>query len=150
MDDPVILPILEAIHACMCAELDDNLCLCYVSHGSGDMPAIPSIGRGVAWVGVSRIFPASGFGVEPEVGQSCSTGLNAELVLGVVRCYAVTKDNPNPDQSLEYARQMLSDMNALRRAVLCCDAIEDRELGEWTPLGPEGGLYGGSWNLTVG
>lgn len=151
MDDPYILPILESLHSCVCAEINDPLCMCYIAHGSAEPPAVPVVGRGVVWVGVNRVFPALGFGVEPEAGtQGCGTGLNAELVLGALRCYSVTRDNPSPDQSLEYTRQMLADMNALRRAALCCAAIEDKELGEWTPIGPEGGVYGGVWTLTVG
>lgn len=155
VSDHLILPKVEKLHTCVCDTLTakglDAACKCMMLPGSVFPPSEPAPGHGVAWVGVSRIYPSSSFGVQAAPADvKCRTGLTAELNIGVIRCMAITKDGPTPDQSAEYMDKMLADMQALREAVLCCDhGIEDIGLGDWTPYGPIGGVFGGYWTVEV-
>jgi hypothetical protein len=51
------------------------------------------------------------------------------------------------------ARLYMSDLRAMRRAIMCC-AKQERErvfsLGDWSPIPAQGGVSGGIWSVTVG
>lgn len=40
-------------------------------------------------------------------------------------------------------------MRALHQAIVCCD-LDPVVLGTYTPVGPQGGLVGGYWQINVG
>ena len=46
---------------------------------------------------------------------------------------------------LTYMDKQMADMAAMRRAIVCCNGdFDDIILGQYTPLGPAGGVYGGT------
>jgi hypothetical protein len=163
--DPV-LPLADALLACLCAAVADTgnpVCACCVHPGlSTPMDycdcECSSGGNGQAWVRVNRIYPAGArfpqqsFEVEP-----CKIpSWGVELVMGVYRCVATLDDDGRPptcDQVEADATKILLDAAAMRVAAVCCfgTAEEDRTaiVGEWSPIGPNGGCAGGFMSVTV-
>lgn len=153
---------LESLAACLCAELVDvgpDLCFCGVIIGEDtyDLSGIgdcESGGCGQAWVRVTSSYMASELGVQDTDGGNCNLELNVELEIGVLRCLEIPDrgEANTPAELLAAFRQQQADMLAVRRSVLCCDAvdIEDVIMGVFSPIGPQGGLYGGVWTVVLG
>jgi hypothetical protein len=70
----------------------------------------------------------------------------------VLRCISIEEDGGvmDPADMLAAVNQQIEDMMAMRRALLCCDAIESSVMGLYTPVGPDGGLVGGTWLVSIG
>lgn len=168
-DDPVIA-LAERLLACLCEVLPStvggDVCVCCLNPGVetpmdyccectvGDQPA-----EGQAWVSVVKIFPSTRFPAQQLDRAACGqgSGFVAELVMGVYRCAPVSDARGNPptcDQQMAVTEKILSDAAAMRQAVRCCfrDEVEapDVLIGEWVPLGPQGGCAGGAQLVTVG
>ena len=149
-DDLSIWPQLLTLKACLEAELTKRNLFpaCYVHLFPGTVPDY-SGKKDIAFIMLGSAFPTSGFPLADPFGKAGSR-LAASVSIAVVRCIKVTA-NPLPAaEQLEYVRLQMADMAAMREAVRCCTDLKDRALGAYTPLGPEGGLYGGSWEVFVG
>lgn len=151
--DDAIMPALAKLRDCLCNELDKSGlsadCDCVLIHGLGTNVAPPAPGKGFAWVGVTGAFASKDF-PNPDVSRSvCATPLAASFVMGVVRCFQVNPRGESGEDMLRWLDKQMADMQAMRRAILCC-GVEDVSLGTYTPIGPEGGAFGGSWTGTVG
>lgn len=154
--DAIIFPGLLKLKDCLCSELAsaglDGQCQCVLLHGAGAQPALPSAGKGVAWVGLNSIFPSTTFPEPSESASSCSAPLAASVTVGVIRCYQVKTSGESEEDMRTYMDLQMADMAAMRRAILCCADIEgvDVDLGTYSPIGPEGGIYGGMWSSVIG
>ena len=92
-------------------------------------------------------------GTESWDGGSCAPTLNLTLEVGVLRCFVIPEDGEAPTATEVTAAGLraMSDMIALRCAALdqseTDDAVDfDSVSAEgWSPSGPSGGQYGGSW-----
>ena len=162
--DPV-LPLAERLLACLCERLIDTVagpaCVCCLYHGT-TVPmdycdSVSAEGNGQAWVRVNRIYPAGArFPVQSfEVTPCKIPSWGVELVMGVYRCVAVLDDAGNPptcDQITADATKLLSDAAAMRLAAVCCfpeGADTIAVVGDYQPLGPQGGCAGGALSITV-
>lgn len=154
-DDTLIWPAMEALSACLCAELavaellpDD--CFCGLMPGS-ETPFDYS--NGMAWVRLVNAFPSNEFPtVESTLRGSCQAPLAAELEIGVLNCApGITSTGvlPTQEQQFEATRLQIATMAAVRRAIVCCE-VDTLLLGSYTPIGPDGGLVGGSWQVWIG
>ena len=154
--DAVIFPALLKLKDCLCNELDQaglsELCDCELLHGLGAFPDQPAIGKGIAWVGLNSIFPSKLFPSPDGDIENCTAPLAAAVSIGVIRCYKVRERGETLDEMRGYLDMQMADMAAMRRAIVCCAKDEDIavSLGTYTPLGPDGGSYGGVWNPTIG
>lgn len=158
--DRRIYPMLVELNACLCAELGDaSPCFCGILMGA-DVP-VEYAGQcedencGAAYVRVVNSYPSVDF-PEPDVSASCNSVMAYSLAVGVLRCVSLGDDDgtpPSPEEMNELTLQMLSDMQAIRRAIQCClgSNFEDLEyvLGAYTPLPMQGGVAGGETLLTV-
>lgn len=100
------------------------------------------------WVRVVQIAPATA----PEsFGGSCAISLRITLEVGVLRCVPIPEGGEAPTASdvLEAAQISMDDMNTVQCAAMSSDAFDRISLGVWTPLGPQGGQYGGVWSFTA-
>lgn len=91
-----------------------------------------------------RTKPGSGF-------NACAI-LFWEVVLavGVIRCVAVSAEDgtaPSDEAITADAWQFLSDLAAIQEALAC--RVDLAGVGDFTPLGPQGGCAGGEWQFTV-
>lgn len=153
--DSLIMPILQAVLQCVCDEfteagLNDH-CECALIPGVGSTPFPPAPGMGTAWVGVNYIYPTTAI-PEQAIGGDCSANLGANITVGSMRCYKITKETPSVDDMLLYMDKQMADMAALRRAIMCCDGLKDYEMvvGQYTPIEFTGGMFGGAWTVDVG
>ena len=71
--------------------------------------------------------------------------------MGVQRCPTLGDAHRNPTgaESLADTLRQLSDLRAMRAAMRCCFDSVPIVPGEYTPIGPEGMCFGGSWTFTA-
>lgn len=95
------------------------------------------------WVRVTGITP-SNTEIEGWDG-SCAMGTSIGLEVGVIRCLEVPEGGEAPYASdvLVAATQAMTDMTLVRCAALSCEVWDGLDVGDWTPLGPQGGQVGG-------
>jgi hypothetical protein len=81
----------------------------------------------------------------------CALTLRLDLEVGVLRCIEIEEDGEAPTASdvLAAAVQAMTDMNAILCAAMACEVWDAINVGQWTPSGPLGGQYGGTWTFTV-
>jgi hypothetical protein len=75
--------------------------------------------------------------------------------MGILRCINVGDPDgggPSPAELHEAAQLQIADALVMQRALFCCDGIPNSDviLGLYQSLGPEGGLVGGSYNMSIG
>lgn len=115
------------------------------------------------WVRVTNITPTA-INSEGFDGQQCDVSLDIGLEVGILRCIEVPEGGEAPKTAdvLAAAMQAISDMNAIQCAALNCKTTKTQDgetyevetfgsvdIGQWSPLGPLGGQYGGVWTFTV-
>lgn len=154
---------LQAISACLCAQILDpdngvpDVCYCGVVPG-----ATPPAGYagdcskkcGMAWVRLVSVYPSSSTGVISTVPARCDTGMGMDVEVGILRCMSVGDDQgnlPPPAEQVAAVELQMADLMVMWKAILCCDAIPSGDvlLGQYQPVGPEGGLVGGIFNLAM-
>ena len=100
------------------------------------------------------VYPADGVGDANINAGNCGAGMGADVEIGIVRC-AATGDAlgnpPTPTQLLDEAALQYADAEAIRRAVVCCPTLPSKDviMGTYDPLGPAGGLVGGTWDIQI-
>lgn len=147
---------VEALAACLCEQLggQDNMCFCGVL--VGETTIADYIGDcedcGMAWVRVSAMYPAVGVNLPSTLPNNCNAMLGVDIEIGVLRCISVGASDGSPPTAAEMlasAQEVSDDALAMRRAVICCPADIDYVLGTYSPIGPQGGIVGGTWNLSL-
>lgn len=156
-DDTVIWPSLLELAGCLEGEYaDEDFCFIGIIHGQqapwdyGD--------KGMAWVRLTNAYPSTDFPA-PDDGAGCGALLAFEIEIGVLRCApmpnSVNGKLPGVQEHEDAAREAVGDLRAIRRAIQCCfgshgqQRFRDMILGDYQPLGPMGGVTGGTWTLTV-
>jgi hypothetical protein len=100
------------------------------------------------WVRVMNVAPAPA----PEGWDGdCALTLRLDLEVGVLRCLEIEDggEAPTATDVLAAAVQAMTDMNAILCAAMGCEVWDAINVGQWTPSGPLGGQYGGTWTFTV-
>lgn len=113
---------------------------------TGDAP------DGMAWVRLSTSYPSFEPGLQIESPlDSFNAPLGYELELGIVRSMPIPEEGIDAPEAAAVVDLQMRDMLTMRRAVLCCATFErgDVLLGPYTPLGPEGGVVGGTFQLGI-
>lgn len=148
----LIEPLLASMLDCASASLDPSPSR--VVMAPGGVVAWDDCCDGQVWtrlVSLSPVYPASG------QGQKCGPLLwLATIGIGVLRCAAVLDDQgvaPLPMKLNADTFQMTQDAADLSRSIQCDMASlpgqQRLSMGNWMPLGPEGGCVGGEWTVTL-
>ncbi len=161
--DPVALPILQALVACLeqevqhlavppkvtCLRPGDRIELLIAQNRD-------ECCEGLAWVRLAGIYPSTNFPTQDEDYQRCQTGWGVVVEMGIGRCAPVGDENrlPSCDEWTASAEAVAGDAAALRRTLLCFKTLEDFRYtmyvpGLWTPMTTEGGCVGGAMSVTV-
>lgn len=152
---------LAALAECLCAELakagSPDVCFCGILPGevaSSDYMGGCGTKNGMAWVRVKNLYPATSVGTPDITVGNCNKELGIDVEMGIMRVYSVgdSRGNPpTPAQSLEAAALQIMDAETMLRAISCCDAISGRDfvLSQYDPAGPEGGVVGGMWTISM-
>lgn len=107
---------------------------------------------GAAWVRMVTGYPSMEPGLQIESPlDSLIAPMGYELEVGIVRSLPIPEEGLDPAQSAEVTTLQMRDMLCIRAAILCCTIFErgDLLLGPYTPLGPEGGTVGGSFQVGI-
>lgn len=159
-----VLPVAESLLSCLEEQLsiyDAGACRTFIAPGNA--PAwdfcchCETNAEGMAWVQIASVFPSDDF-PSPQTGaMRCKpSGYGVVMNVGVLRCASALDDNgrpPSSDRLTAEAAKVMRDRAIVNEAITCC-FLADADpgtyvIGEWTPLGPDGGCVGGSTQLTV-
>lgn len=101
-----------------------------------------------AWVRVESVVPTS---TVDGWDDDCSTVLEITLEVGILRCFGIEEDGEAPTASdvLWAAAQSMTDMKVIYDAAMSSGAWSKINSGAWSPEGPLGGQYGGTWTFVV-
>jgi len=153
---------LSALAECLCAEILNpvwgvpDVCTCGVVPGevaSAEQTGNCQTKCGQAWVRLVGLYPMAQIGTPQTEAGNCGAGLGMDVEVGIMRCITVGDGRgnpPTPEQYLAATQLQITDALIMRTAIECCPALPSRDtiLGLYQPLGPEGGLVGGLWNLS--
>ena len=106
-------------------------------------------GGGQLWVRAVNVLPGW---PRQDNEQKCGIRLaTAVLAVGVIRCAHTLDDqgnSPTPAEMTSDTTRIMEDMEDMLSGVM-----ENYEwtytMGQWTPLGPDGGCAGGEWIVNV-
>jgi hypothetical protein len=160
VEDKVAWPVLVKMADCLCKEIVDAglppTCICSPFPGEAIAADYVTKDEGMAWVRVSSVFPSANFPAQDQVARGCLMPLAVQLEVGVLFCAPVSDRRstkpPRLPAMFDSARMQMAAMAAMLRAIECClgqDRQKGVALGAYTPIGPEGGVVGGSWLITV-
>ena len=155
---------LAALATCLCAELQDpinevpDVCFCGLIPGN----AIPveytgdcDDKCGAAWVRLISVYPSDSIGVIVTDPGNCSHGIGIDVEMGIIRCISVGDEQGNPPTAAELLAATdlaIRDATLMMKVLNCCDAVppKDMVLGQYQAIGPEGGIIGGSFFVSMG
>lgn len=152
---------LEALAQCLCEAIASNdlpdLCFCGMLPGEtviADYAGDCEDSNGMAWVRLTNLYPSVQLGAQNTQPGNCASMLGIDAEIGVFRTFPVgTQDGepPTPAQMLYASELAIADAMAMRQAIYCCDALPgvDLMVGNYTPVGPVGGVYGGLWTIAL-
>jgi hypothetical protein len=153
-----LVDVMDGVRVCLADALEHSRdgAPCFIALYSGAQVAADHCGCGadgcgMAWVRLARAFPSSNFPA-PDVTINVSSPIAAMLEVGAMRCVPVGKGpaGPTAADQINATLSQVSDMEQIRKALGCCDVLEDRDtsLGTYSPMG-SGGCAGGAWSIAV-
>lgn len=156
-EDVAIWPALASLTSCLCQEIVASglpeVYICTPLPGEQIAAEYVSEDAGMAWTRLVSAFPSTTFPAQALVG--CFAPLAFEVELGVLYCAPEPgADGSPPDMAAQFdaTRLQVAAMAAMRRALLCCFPTgnsKDLILGPYAPIGPDGGVVGGTWTVWV-
>jgi hypothetical protein len=156
--DTDIWPALNRLVDCLCTELAAaGLDTCYCGLLPGDQIAAQYVDQrtrqGMAWVRLVGGWPYSTFPAQ-DSRALCAGPVAFEVEIGSLFCapaFADSRGNPpSLAAQLEAVRVQMAAMAAMRRAIVCCLGTgKNAVLGQYVPIGPEGDVVGGTWNVII-
>jgi hypothetical protein len=138
--DPVLGPILNAFHACLCAyfvKAGRPVCQCALVPGNSAPPAdrcdcaCDNGGAGQAWVRWVRDTPYLATGATQNRRQCVQFRTRKIIEAGVYRCVSGPGEDgtpPDVDARERDAWGLIYDRNILRSAVACCPVFRGKQL----------------------
>lgn len=161
----MIFTKIAALAECLCEQINDpssgvpGVCFCGIVPGEvanaeylGDCDGC----GGMAWVRLANAYPSVTVGVADVTTGNCSKGLGVDVEIGIMRCMPVAGDESGaepvkPEDLLAAALIQHADVAVMHRALRCCSALDPKDfiIGQYTPLGPEGGVVGGFITISM-
>lgn len=154
--DRLVWPAMTSLISCLCQEVVasglPDLCFCGLLPGENVPGDYVSEDGGMAWVRLVNAYPSSVFPGQDSTA-TCVSPLAFELEVGLLYCAPVIGERGEiPDVAAQFdaVQVQTAGMVAMRRALVCClrpgvDAV----LGVYTPVGPDGMVVGGTWQVYV-
>jgi len=163
LDQNVIYDRLTLLAACLCTAIEDpdngvpGVCFCGIVPGdsvpaeyAGDCNTV----CGIAWIRLVSAYPSNAVGVLKTEPGNCAFGLGMDVEMGILRCITIGDPDgtgPSPQELVDAAQLQIADALVMQQALFCCDGVPNKDviLGLYQSLGPEGGLVGGSYNMSM-
>ncbi len=152
-----VFTLLTELQACMCEQFQriadegtaPELCFCGII--AGEMVPFDYGEGGMAWVRPALIAPMEVNTTSS--GGACAIEYDVTVSLGVIRCAPMLSDQgelPTVAEQFEAFATQTRDMGILHWVISCCPTSIGSKptLGEYTPVGPDGGVVGGAWTAT--
>ena len=162
MSDIPIFDRLVTIRDCLCTQIEvDGLCavqFCGIVPGeaaAGDyFNCAGGPKNGMAWVRLDSAYMATAVGQADLTINNCAKDTGFDVEVGIMRCANIVAEQgrpANPKKVHEAAAQQIADMETMIRAIRCCDEISNKDhvIGNYQPLGPEGGIVGGILTVSL-
>ncbi len=154
---------VQALAACLCAEIQDpengvpDVCFCGVIPGDAAVAQYAGNCKdkcGMAWVRLASAYPANAPGIILTEASTCTTGMGADIEIGMLRCMTVGDERgnmPSPQEQTDAFELQMADLMVMWKAILCCNAFPGKDilLSQYQPAGPEGGLVGGTFTISI-
>lgn len=157
-----IQAILTDLASCLCGQLNADgqtkTCFCGVVTGATDVNDTFSDCEnldGRATVRLAGAYPAETAGEAATRKQNLKLGIGIDIELKIERTIDIDPDDLtiSEAQHLAMVTQEVLDMKAVFQAVGCCEGFKANDVdvlvGTWTPLGPQGMVYGGTLPIFV-
>lgn len=105
---------------------------------------------GLAWVQLTAQYPSTNVAQPTRGVTKCGADYGIGVNIGIIRSFPIPEDGEPPEVSVfeAMALQQLREMEVIRYALVCCYP-EDVALGSYTPIGPQGGAFGGAWVANI-
>jgi hypothetical protein len=139
---------------------DDGLCAKAIYPGvavPSDYAANDECEGGMAWVRLISAAPTMAFPAQDMTADSCAATLAYSVEMGIIRPAPIPEsfqkdmDLPDDEEHIEAAHRQFNDMHLMHRALKRIRrSVDQMVFGSYTPVGPEGGVVGGSWDFTFG
>jgi hypothetical protein len=149
--------VLNELAACLCVGFDDPdqtpPCFCGVVPGDAainDFLADCEDRDGMAYVRLASVYPAETTGEVSQQVRNLRLGIGFDIEVGIQRTLVVDSDGTStPQQQAEMVHQEMLDLATIFKAFGCCVALKEIDViaGQWTPVGPQGFVYGGTITL---
>lgn len=160
VEDRIAWPVLVQLADCLCTELVTSglppTCICSPMPGEAIAADYVSSEQGMAWVRVGAVYPSSVFPAQDQSASGCLMPMAVQIEVGALYCAPVvegrSKNPPGLGAMFDSTRLQMAAMAAMLRAIECCLGAASRKgvaLGPYAPIGPDGGVVGGSWTVTV-
>jgi hypothetical protein len=151
-----VFTLLTALSACLCeeysslAEEDPASALCFCGILPGEQVPFDYSDGGMAWVRAALIAPMATLDA---AGRACAVEYDVTVSIGVLRCAPGLSDSgefPTSAEQFDTFRLQALDMGLIHKVISCCKTgIGSKPvIGEYTPVGPDGGAIGGAWTAT--
>lgn len=112
---------------------------------------------GILWVRLASANPSASFPLADVTVDNCAVTLAYPLELGIMRPAPLAEmmgeelQLPTDAENAAAVEQQMKDLESMYIAIRALgDDVESVLPGIYTPRGPEGGVVGGTWTLTVG
>lgn len=154
--------MLDILLASLIVELrKDNVLddVCTASLYPGDaVPIDYAECGGMAWVRFLGANPSASFPTPDITVNNCASTLAFSVEMGVLRKAPIAEsvlnadiDLPSEEENTQSAQEQADDVERMYRAIqLAARDIDFVVAGSYVPTGPDGGVVGGAWTLTVG
>lgn len=149
---------IDELFECSLDGIDPPVCRSFKNPGEGaphdNCEKNRSTGAdGQLWI--AHLLSQAGWPSPTGEPTTCATPFTETIEIGIVRCAqgkVTDKGTPPPAELVTAdAEQQESDRLAIRNAILCCSAIDAKDLiiGDWVPIDPQGGCVGGVWTVLI-
>lgn len=111
--------------------------------------------RGTAWVRLVSVNPTLAFPAADITVNNCAYSLAYTVEMGMVGPGPVLEDRlgkfvvPDDIENFEASMRIYAELEMMHAAIKGA-GIDQLILGDWAPQGPEGGVLGGLWTMTIG
>lgn len=157
--DDRILGYLNGLATCLCTELAaldgaPPRCLCGIIPGSFPGQSYGGVGVDMAWVRLANYFGSNTAGAQLQLTYDRVLGRTLVIEIGVVRCFKVPRGGVFDEVSLaDMTTRQMRDLGAIERAIACCSSAtwngHDFVVGNYVPIGPEGDVFGGLFQIAL-
>lgn len=152
----MLAELLERLSAQIKAKgREDRYCSITIQPGNAVVFDFDEDCRGMAWVRLVSSNPTASFPTPAATLNNCAYTLAYTVEVGMIGPAPQMTDTmgefalPDDVELFEASMRQAEELEMMHQAIRSAK-IPEKILGDYTPQGPEGGVMGGIWTVTVG